>query len=188
MKIVHVNQIAEKIENLCMEANYYLNEDILTGLHKGLALEESETGKDVLSKLIENAEIAKSDQVAICQDTGMTVVFIEIGQEVYIDGGSLKEAIHEGVRRGYQKGYLRKSVVSDPIERNNTGDNTPAVIHFDIVEYELPDVNRAKQVIEESNNNNLTMPRKGNDVRPENAIIYDYIFSGKNTDILKIGF
>ena len=88
MKIVHVNQIAEKIENLCMEANYYLNEDILTGLHKGLALEESETGKDVLSKLIENAEIEKSDQVAICQDTGMTVDFIEIGQEVYIDGGS----------------------------------------------------------------------------------------------------
>lgn len=134
MKIVDVNQIIDAIETLCMEANYYLNEDILNALKTGLDLEESDIGKDIISKIIENANIAKTDNVAICQDTGMAVVFIEIGQEVYIKGGSIKEAVNEGIRRGYGKGYLRKSVVSDPIERLNTGDNTPAVIHFDIVE------------------------------------------------------
>lgn len=134
MKIVDVIQIMQAVESLCIESNYYLNEDVLYALKNSLDIEESDIGKDILCKLIENANIAKIDNMAICQDTGMAVVFIEIGQEVYIKGGSIKDAINEGVRRGYKKGYLRKSVVKDPIERENTGDNTPAIIHFDIVD------------------------------------------------------
>jgi fumarate hydratase subunit alpha len=134
MKIVDIIQITQAVESLCIESNYNLNEDVLYALKNSLDTEESDIGKDILCKLIENANIAKIDNMAICQDTGMAVVFIEIGQEVYIKGGSIKDAINEGVRRGYKKGYLRKSVVKDPIERENTGDNTPAVIHFDIVD------------------------------------------------------
>lgn len=134
MKTIEVEQIIESIEKLCIDANYYLNEDILSALKECQETEKSEIGKEILSQIIENAGIAKSDKMAICQDTGMAVVFAEIGQEVYIKGGSLTEAIHEGVRRGYKKGYLRKSVVGDPIERVNTGDNTPAVIHYNIVD------------------------------------------------------
>jgi fumarate hydratase subunit alpha len=134
MKIVDIIQITQAVESLCIESNYNLNEDVLYALKNSLDTEESDIGKDILCKLIENANIAKIDNMAICQDTGMAVVFIEIGQEVYIKGGSIKDAINEGVRRGYKKGYLRKSVVKDPIERENTGDNTPAIIHFDIVD------------------------------------------------------
>lgn len=136
MKTVHVEKIIEAIEALCMESNYYLNSDILEALKKGLQKEESDTGREILGQIIENAEIARSEKMAICQDTGMAVVFVEVGQEVYISGGSLTDAINEGVRRGYQKGYLRKSVVKDPIDRINTGDNTPAIIHYNIVEGE----------------------------------------------------
>jgi fumarate hydratase subunit alpha len=134
MKIVDIIQITQAVESLCIESNYYLNEDVIYALKNSLDTEESDIGKDILCKLIENANIAKIDNMAICQDTGMAVVFIEIGQEVHIKGGSIKDAINEGVRRGYKKGYLRKSVVKDPIDRENTGDNTPAIIHFDIVE------------------------------------------------------
>jgi fumarate hydratase subunit alpha len=134
MKTIEVNQITDVIEALCMESNYYLNEDVLAALKNGLDLEESEIGKDIISKLIENADSARIDKMAICQDTGMAVVFLEIGQDVHIEGGSIKDAVNEGVRKGYKNGYLRKSVVKDPIDRINTGDNTPAIIHFDIVE------------------------------------------------------
>lgn len=136
MKTIDVQRVIEAVERLCIEANYYLNADILEALKAGLETEESETGKDVLGRLVENAGIARADKMAICQDTGMAVVFIELGQDVHISGGNLTEAVNEGVRRGYQKGYLRKSVVKDPIERVNSGDNTPAIIHYDIIEGE----------------------------------------------------
>ena len=134
MKEVNINSIIDCVERLCIEANYYLNDDILEEINRGKEHEASEIGKNILGKLVENARIAGTDKVAICQDTGMAVVFADIGQEVHISGGSLTDAINEGVRRGYRNGYLRKSVVRDPLDRINTGDNTPAVIHYTIVE------------------------------------------------------
>ncbi|MCX8128690.1 MAG: fumarate hydratase [Clostridia bacterium] len=134
MRTISTDQIVNIVEKLCIDANYYLNRDILTALEDGLHKEESDIGRSILEQIIENAGIAKEEKMAICQDTGMAVVFLDVGQEVYISGGSLTDAVNEGVRRGYKNGYLRKSVVKDPIERVNTGDNTPAIIHYNIVE------------------------------------------------------
>lgn len=134
MRTIHTDEIVETVEKLCIESNYYLNSDILTGLKKGLEEEESEIGLDILSRLVDNASLAKKKNIAICQDTGMAVVFVDIGQDVHITGENLTDSVNEGVRRGYQKGYLRKSVVRDPIYRENTKDNTPAVIHYNIVD------------------------------------------------------
>lgn len=133
MKNIDVNTIIQAVSDMCMNANYFLNGDIKQAMQRGQACEESPIGADILDKLLINAELAAKKKVAICQDTGMVVVFVTIGQEVYISGGGLSDAINEGVRRGYKEGYLRKSVVGDPIERVNTGDNTPAVIHYEIV-------------------------------------------------------
>lgn len=134
MRTIDKDLVIEAVERLCIEANCSLNNDILNALKNGCEKEESEVGKEILSRIIENAEIAKVDKMPICQDTGMAVVFVDIGQDVHISGGSLTDAINEGVRRGYKNGYLRKSVVEDPVYRANTGDNTPAVIHYNIVE------------------------------------------------------
>ncbi|MDF2523073.1 MAG: hydro-lyase, Fe-S type, tartrate/fumarate subfamily [Clostridiales bacterium] len=136
MNTIHVNQIIKTVEKLCKDANYYLNRDVLEKLQEGYSKEESKVGKDILKQIIENAEIARSENMAMCQDTGMAVFFVDIGQEVHIEGGSLTDAINEGVRQGYTNGFLRKSVVKDPIERGNTGDNTPAIIHYNLVEGE----------------------------------------------------
>lgn len=134
MKNIEVGKIIEEVSKLCADANYYLNADIKLAMQKGLEREESPIGIEVLEKLLINAELAAAKKVAICQDTGMAVIFVTIGQDVHINGGGLTDAINEGVRKGYKEGYLRKSVVSDPIERVNTGDNTPAVIHYEVVE------------------------------------------------------
>ena len=132
MREIHTSQITTAVRNLCIDANTHLGEDVLEAFAKAMDQEVSPTGKDILEKLVENAGIAKTEEIPICQDTGFAVVFVEIGQEVNLVGGDLKEAINEGVRQGYQEGYLRKSVCH-PFTRKNTGDNTPAVIHFDIV-------------------------------------------------------
>ena len=132
MRTVQVCEITKAIKEMCIEANHFLSNDMKCALEKATEREKAPLGKQVLSSLQENLRIAGEDMIPICQDTGMAVVFIEVGQEVYLAGGSLEEAIHEGVRQGYTEGYLRKSVVSDPIERVNTGDNTPAIIHYDI--------------------------------------------------------
>lgn len=134
MKEISTEQIIDAVEKLCVDANIYLNDDIRKSLMQAQKTEESETGRSILQSLIQNAEIAAREGMAICQDTGMAIVFVTIGQDVRITGGSLADAIQEGVRRGYQKGYLRSSIVGDPLIRKNTGDNTPAVIHYDIVE------------------------------------------------------
>ena len=133
MREVHVDKVSELIREMCIDSNYNLGDDVVTAFKQALETEESPTGKNVLEQLIENAKIAREEEVPMCQDTGFAVVFVEVGQDVTFVGGDVKEAINEGVRRGYQEGYLRKSIVSDPIERVNTKDNTPAVIHFDIV-------------------------------------------------------
>ena len=133
MRDLNTEQITNAIREMCMEANYKLASDMEQALIKARETEESPVGQRVLGQLQENLEIAKNEQIPICQDTGMAVVFLEIGQDVHLTGGDLEEAVNEGVRRGYTEGYLRKSVVSDPILRENTKDNTPAVIHCKIV-------------------------------------------------------
>ncbi len=133
MREVSVNQIIDVIQQLCIDACLYLPEDVKDAITCCREKEDWEIAKGVLDNIIENYEIAQRDQMPICQDTGMACVFMEIGQDVHITGGSLKEAVDEGVRRGYEKGYLRKSVVADPVRRGNTGDNTPAILYTDIV-------------------------------------------------------
>lgn len=134
MRSVQVGEITKNIKEMCIEANYFLSPDMKKVFDESVKKEESPLGKQILHQLEENLEIAGKDQIPICQDTGMAVVFIKVGQEVHFEGGSLSEAIHEGVRQGYTEGFLRKSVVRGPIDRVNTKDNTPAVIHYEIVE------------------------------------------------------
>lgn len=133
MRILEVSEIAEQIKEMCIEANHFLSPDMEKAIHSAVQREKSPIGKQVLGQLCENMKIAGEDMIPICQDTGMTVVFVEAGQDVHFQGGSLEEAINEGVRRGYTEGFLRKSVVADPLIRENTKDNTPAVVHYSIV-------------------------------------------------------
>lgn len=134
MKEISVLQIIDAVERISIEASCYLGEDVEDLLKKGLQREESQFGKYILEQILDNVNLARRETVAMCQDTGVAVVFVEMGQDVHIVGGSFQDAINEGVRRGYEKGYLRKSVVDDPLfARKNTGDNTPAVIHTEIV-------------------------------------------------------
>jgi len=134
MREIAAETVAETVARLCMEANYDLGEDVEGALRAALEREESEVGRGILRQILENAAIARQEKIPICQDCGLAVVFLELGQEVHIVGGDLYEAVNEGVRRGYREGYLRKSVVRQPFSaRQNTGDNTPAVIHTRIV-------------------------------------------------------
>jgi fumarate hydratase subunit alpha len=132
MREVNVKQITEVVKKMCIDSNYYLTEDVLKALDEGEKKEESPVGKEVFQQIKENIRIAREEQVAICQDTGLAVLFIDLGQEVHIVGGSFNEAIHEGVRQGYKEGYLRKSSCH-PFTRVNTKDNTPAIIHLNLV-------------------------------------------------------
>lgn len=132
MREISCNAIISSIKEMCIQATHYLSDDMKSALYKGVEKEESPLGRQILEQLCENLTIAGEDMIPICQDTGMAVVFVEIGQEVHITDGGLEDAINEGVRQGYVEGYLRKSVVSDPIERVNTQDNTPAIIHYSI--------------------------------------------------------
>lgn len=133
MREVDVAVIIDNIKEMCIEANHYLTDDMKKVFNEAVDTEESPLGKQVLNQLKENLEIAGNDMIPICQDTGMAVVFMNVGQDVHLTGGDITDAINEGVRRGYVDGYLRKSVVADPIYRENTKDNTPAVIHYAIV-------------------------------------------------------
>ena len=133
MREIQAQQITDVVERLCIEANEQLPEDIKNAIHRCRACEDWEIAQGVLDQIITNFEIAGEERVPICQDTGMACVFLEIGQDVHITGGDLREAVDEGVRRGYDKGYLRKSVVRDPVRRGNTGDNTPAMLYTEIM-------------------------------------------------------
>lgn len=133
MREIHVEEIVSKVKFLCIDANYNLSSDIKSAFNSFKEKEKSELGVNILNILLENSNIASNDKMPMCQDTGMAIVFVEIGQEVYIKGGLLEDAINEGVRQGYEEGYLRKSVVKDPIDRVNTKDNTPCIIHYNIV-------------------------------------------------------
>ena len=140
MRSIHVDEISRNIKEMCIEANHFLTDDMKKVFKNAVATEESLLGKKVLNQLNENLDIAGNDMIPICQDTGMAVIFINVGQEVHFTNGNITDAINEGVRQGYVDGYLRKSVVSDPIIRENTKDNTPAVIHYNIVEGDKVDI------------------------------------------------
>ena len=133
MRTIDVNEITKNIKEMCIEANHYLSKDMDIAMKNAAETEEAPLGKQILNQLQNNLKIAAQDMIPICQDTGMAVIFVEAGQEVHFEGGNLTDAINEGVRQGYVEGFLRKSVVGDPILRENTKDNTPAVIHYNIV-------------------------------------------------------
>lgn len=132
MRSVYVSEITKNIKEMCIEANHFLSKDMSIAMTNAVQTEQSPLGKKILNQLQENLQIAGEDMIPICQDTGMAVVFLEVGQDVHLEGGSVEDAVNEGVRQGYIEGYLRKSVVKDPIIRENTKDNTPAVIHYSI--------------------------------------------------------
>lgn len=133
MRTLHTDKIIEAVKEMCISANLYLADDMDGKIRQAAKEEDSTLGKQILNQLIENMEIAGEDQTPICQDTGMAVFFVNVGQDLHVEGMNLTDAINEGVRQGYTEGYLRKSVVRDPLQRENTGDNTPAIIHYDIV-------------------------------------------------------
>jgi fumarate hydratase subunit alpha len=133
MRVIHTDQIRDTIAVMCWEACYYLPQDILDGFRRASETEESPLGKSILDQLIENAQLAAEEDRPYCHDTGLTVVYADVGQDVHIQGGDFTNAIHEGIRKGYKEGYLRNSIVSDPLLRKNTNDNTPGVIHTRIV-------------------------------------------------------
>lgn len=133
MRTIHVTEVTRNIKEMCIEANHYLSDDMKEVMQQALTGETSQVGYQILNQLQENLDIAGEDMIPICQDTGMAVIFMEIGQDVHFEGGILEDAINEGVRQGYTEGYLRKSVVKDPLIRENTKDNTPAIIHYEIV-------------------------------------------------------
>lgn len=140
MRNIHTDEITKNIKEMCIEANLHLADDVVGAIDRAEKNEESSIGKKILGQLQENMDIAANDSIPICQDTGMAVVFIKIGQDVHIEGANLEEAINEGIRQGYVEGYLRKSVVGDPIERINTKDNTPGIIHYEIVSGEQVEI------------------------------------------------
>lgn len=135
-----MTEITKNVKEMCIEANHFLSEDMKKVFEQAVQKEKAPLGRQVLNQLKENLEIAGAEMIPICQDTGMAVIFMKVGQEVHFDGGNLTEAVNEGVRQGYVDGYLRKSVVKDPIYRDNTKDNTPAVIHYEIVEGDQVDI------------------------------------------------
>lgn len=140
MREVNVDKVTENIKEMCIEANHFLTDDMKKVFKNAVVSEKSPLGKQVLNQLNENLDIAANDMIPICQDTGMAVVFINVGQDVHFTGGNIADAINEGVRQGYVEGFLRKSVVNDPIIRENTKDNTPAVIHYNIVPGDKVDI------------------------------------------------
>ncbi|MGO9120342.1 MAG: fumarate hydratase [Desulfomonilaceae bacterium] len=156
MRTISVHDISAAVKKLCMEACTILGEDVLKTLERAQAAEESPIGKEILGRIIENAAIAKTENIPLCQDTGMAVLFLEIGQDLHFDGGLLTEAIQEGVRRGYEEGHLRKSVLH-PITRINTGDNTPAVIHTEIVSGDRLKITMAPKGFGSENMSRVTM-------------------------------
>ena len=133
MRTLNVEEVSKNIKEMCIEANHFLSKDMDIAMKNAVSTEKSPLGKKILSQLQDNLKIAGKDMIPICQDTGMAIVFLEIGQDVHFEGGNLEDAVNEGIRRGYVDGYLRKSVVKDPILRENTKDNTPGIIHYKIV-------------------------------------------------------
>ncbi len=181
MRIIDVKDVTRNVGEMCIEANHFLSDDMKCALDRAASEEESPLGRQILGQLQENMKIAGEDMIPICQDTGMTVVFMEIGQDVHFEGGILEDAINEGVRRGYLEGYLRKSVVKDPIERENTKDNTPAVIHYEIVPGEQVKITVAPKGFGSENMSRVFMLKPADGIEGvKNAILTAVKDSGPN--------
>ena len=181
MREIQASTITDVVEKLCIEANYHLPEDVKCAITGCRACEDGEIAKGVLDKIVENYEIADAQNVPICQDTGMACVFLEIGQDVHIAGGDLAEAVNEGVRRGYDKGYLRKSVVKDPVRRGNTGDNTPAMIYTEIVPGDQVKVTAGPKGFGSENMSTITMLKPAQGIEGvKNAVLSAIQNAGPN--------
>ena len=181
MREVSTDEITKNIKEMCIEANYILSDDVKNKIINSAAVENSEIGKKILSQLEENMEIAEREQIPICQDTGMAVVFIKVGQEVHITGGNLEDAINQGVREGYTEGYLRKSVVKDPLIRENTKDNTPAIIHYEIVQGDKVEITVAPKGFGSENMSRVCMLKPADCIEGvKNAVIETVKLAGPN--------
>ena len=181
MREISSDIITETVRDLCIKANCVINNDIKNRLCESAAKETSETAREILEMLCENAEIAKSENVPICQDTGMAIIFIKIGQDVHVTGSFIEDAVNEGVRQGYTEGYLRKSVVADPILRGNTGDNTPAVIHYEIVKGDKIEITVAPKGFGSENMSKVFMLKPSDGIEGiKNAVIKTVCEAGSN--------
>lgn len=181
MREVNVDKVTENIKEMCIEANHFLTDDMKKVFKNAVVSEESPLGKQVLNQLNENLDIAANDMIPICQDTGMAVVFINVGQDVHFTNGNITDAINEGVRQGYVDGYLRKSVVNDPIIRENTKDNTPAVIHYNIVSGDKVDITVAPKGFGSENMSRIFMLKPADGIEGvKNAILTAVKDAGPN--------
>jgi fumarate hydratase subunit alpha len=175
MREINANEIISNIKEMCIEANLYLSKDMKGAVENAFANEKSKLGKQIMGQLIENLDIADKEQIPICQDTGMAIVFVKLGQDVHITGMSLTDAINEGVRQGYVEGYLRKSVVKDPIIRENTKDNTPAIIHYDIVDGENVEITVAPKGFGSENMSKMYMLKPADGIEGIKASVIDAV-------------
>lgn len=181
MRTIQTAEITKNIKEMCIQANHFLSKDMDAAMKNALEQEESPLGKQILCQLQENLQIAGEDMIPICQDTGMAVIFMEVGQDVHIEGGSLEEAINEGVRQGYVDGFLRKSVVSDPLIRENTKDNTPAIIHYSIVEGEQVKITMAPKGFGSENMSRVFMLKPADGIEGvKNAVLTAVKDAGPN--------
>lgn len=176
MREISCNAIISSIKEMCIQATHYLSDDMKSALYKGVEKEESPLGRQILEQLCENLKIAGEDMIPICQDTGMAVVFVEIGQEVHIVDGGLEDAINEGVRQGYIEGYLRKSVVRDPVERINTNDNTPAIIHYSIVQGDTFKITLAPKGFGSENMSRVVMLKPADGIEGVKKVILETVY------------
>ena len=181
MRTITTDTIIQNIKEMCIEANYSLTSDVKDKLYQAAEEENSPLGRQILSQLKENLQIAKDDEIPICQDTGMAVVFLRIGQDVHIEGQNLEDAVNEGIRQGYIEGYLRKSVVSDPILRENTKDNTPGVIHYEIIAGENIEITVAPKEFGSENMSRVCMLKPADGIEGvKNAVIETVKIAGPN--------
>lgn len=181
MRTINVAEITKNIKEMCIEANHYLTPDMEDALKKATDTEKSPLGRQILCQLQENLKIAGEDMIPICQDTGMAVIFMEVGQDVHFEGGSLFDAINEGVRQGYTEGYLRKSVVKDPLLRENTKDNTPAIVHYDITEGDKVKITAAPKGFGSENMSRVFMLKPADGIEGvKNAVITAVKDAGPN--------
>lgn len=181
MRTITTDIFIQNIKEMCIEANYSLTSDVKDKLYQAAEEENSPLGRQILSQLKENLQIAKDDEIPICQDTGMAVVFLRIGQDVHIEGQNLEDAVNEGIRQGYIEGYLRKSVVSDPILRENTKDNTPGVIHYEIVAGENIEITVAPKGFGSENMSRVCMLKPADGIEGvKNAVIETVKIAGPN--------
>ena len=181
IRTIRVEEITKNIKEMCIEANHFLSPDMAEAMKCAEKNEEAPLGKQILEQLQENLKIAGEDMIPICQDTGMAVVFLEIGQDVHLEGGALEDAVNEGIRRGYVDGYLRKSVVRDPIDRVNTKDNTPAIIHYEIVDGDQVDITVAPKGFGSENMSRVFMLKPADGIEGvKNAILTAVKDAGPN--------